>query len=161
MTETSERTALAEVTAKIVSAYVSNNKLSPADLGALITTVAGQMAKVGTEVEPPAEERPEPAVSVRRSIQPDHLICLVCGQQQKMLKRHLAVKHDLAPAQYREHFGLKPDYPMAAPNYSQQRRDFALKIGLGQPKKPARRGRKGPGRPRKAESRQSEVAEAR
>ena len=100
-------------------------------------------------------------MSVRRSIQPDHLICLVCGHQQKMLKRHLAVKHDLAPAQYREHFGLKPDYPMAAPNYSDQRRDFALKIGLGQSKKPVRRSQKAPNRRRKAEPSQAAAAEAR
>jgi predicted transcriptional regulator len=84
------------------------------------------LAKIGTKVEPPAEEKAKPAVPVRRSIRPDHLLCLVCGKPQKMLKRHLAVQHELTPAEYRERFGLKPDYPMAAPNYVQQRREVAL-----------------------------------
>ena len=87
-------------------------------------------------------EKPEPAVSVRRSVRPDHLVCLICGKKQKLLKRHLAVEHELTPNQYRETFGLKPDYPMVAPNYAQQRRELALSIGLGRPKKPARRRRK-------------------
>jgi predicted transcriptional regulator len=130
----SESETLAEVTAEIVSAYVSNNKIAPTDLAMLIGTVAREMVKVGTPVELPAEEKPEPAVSVRRSIQPNHLICLGCGKPQKMLKRHLAVRHDLTPAQYRERFGLKPDYPMTAPNYAQQRREVALRTGLGRPK---------------------------
>jgi predicted transcriptional regulator len=68
-----------------------------------------------------------------------------------MLKRHLTTRHGLTPTEYRERFGLKPDYPMAAPNYAQQRREFALQIGLGQPKRPPRRGRKSGGRPQKAE----------
>jgi predicted transcriptional regulator len=114
----------------------------------LISNVASEMAKIGTAVELPAEDKPEPAVSVRRSIQPDHLVCLVCGKPQKVLKRHLAVQHELTPDQYRETFGLKPDYPMAAPNYAQQRRELAVKIGLGRPKKPARRRRKSTARPK-------------
>jgi predicted transcriptional regulator len=140
--ESPEPATLAEATAEIVSAYVSNNKIAPADLAMLISTVARELVKAGTPVELPAEEKPGPAVSVRRSIQPNHLVCLVCGKPQKVLKRHLAVRHDLTPAQYRERFGLKPDYPMAAPNYVQQRREIALRTGLGTPKKPARRGRR-------------------
>jgi predicted transcriptional regulator len=81
-------------------------------------------------------------VSVRSSIRPDHLVSLVCGKPQKMLKRHLAVQHELTPSEYRERFGLKPDYPMAAPNYAQQRRELAAKIGLGRPKKATRRRRR-------------------
>jgi MucR family transcriptional regulator, transcriptional regulator of exopolysaccharide biosynthesis len=130
---------------------VSNNKIAPADLAMLISTVARELVKAGTPVELPAEEKPGPAVSVRRSIQPNHLVCLVCGKPQKVLKRHLAVRHDLTPAQYRERFGLKPDYPMAAPNYVQQRREVALRSGLGTPKKPARRGKKGSARLRATE----------
>ena len=80
-------------------------------------------------------------MSVRRSGRRDHLVCLICGKKQKLIKRHLAVKHDLTPGQYRETFGLKSDYPMAAPNYAQQRRELAVKIGLGPPRK-QRRGRK-------------------
>jgi predicted transcriptional regulator len=127
--------SVARLTAEIVSAYVANNKIAPSDLAMLISTVASEMAKIGTAVEPSAEEKPEPAVSVRRSIQPDHLVCLVCGKPQKVLKRHLAVQHELTPDQYRETFELKLDYPMAAPNYTQRRRELAVKIGLGRPKK--------------------------
>jgi len=87
---------------------------------------------------------------VRRSIQPDRLICLVCGKAQKVLKRHLAVKHGLTPAEYRARFELRPDYPMIAPAYAQQRREVALKLGLGRPRptRPRRTGRP-VGRPRK------------
>jgi predicted transcriptional regulator len=141
----------AELTAEIVSAYVSNNETAPSDVAALITAVAGQLSRIGTAPEPVEVEKPEPAVPIRRSIQRDHLLCLVCGKPQKLLKRHLAVQHDLTPAQYRERFELKPDYPMAAPNYVQQRREVALRTGLGRPKKPARRGRKVSARPRAAE----------
>jgi predicted transcriptional regulator len=145
--------SLAQLTAEIVSTYVSHTKVAPSDLAALITTVASQLAKIRTKVEPPAKEKPKPAVSVRRSIRPDHLVCLVCGKPQKMLKRHLAVQHELTPPEYRELFGLKPDYPMAAPNYIERRREVALATGLGRPKKPARRGRKAGARPRAAEQR--------
>ena len=107
------------------------------------------MAKVGTPAEPPEAEKPEPAVSVRRSVQPDHLLCLVCGKPQKILKRHLAVQHELTPPEYRSRFELRPDYPMIAPNYAQQRREVALKLGLGRPKKAAVK-RKAPAKPRKA-----------
>jgi predicted transcriptional regulator len=79
---------------------------------------------------------------MRRSVRPDHLVCLICGKKQKLLKRHLAVEHELTPNQYREPFGLKPDYPMAAPNYAERRRELALEIGLGRPKKPVRRRRR-------------------
>jgi predicted transcriptional regulator len=136
----------AELTAAIISAYVSNNRIAVSDSAPLITSVASQLAKVGAKPELPAAEKPEPAVSVRRSIQPNHLICLVCGKPQKMLKRHLAVQHDLTPAQYRERFGLKPDYPMGAPNYVQQRRELALRIGLGGSKKAMPRRRSTAGR---------------
>ena len=104
-------------------------------------SVPNQLVKVGAKPDQPAEEKtdPKPTVSVRRSIRPDHLVCLVCGKPQKMLKRHLAVQHELTPAEYRERFGLKPDYPMAAPNYAKQRREVALRTGLGRLKSPARR----------------------
>jgi predicted transcriptional regulator len=135
--ETSEPTRVAALTAEVVSAYVSNNQIAPSELAGLITTVAGQLSKLGAKPDHPAEEKPEPAVSVRRSIRPDHLVCLICGRKQKVLKRHLTVEHDLTPNQYRETFGLKSDYPMAAPNYVQQRREIALRTGLGTLKKPA------------------------
>ena len=161
MNDSDTPTNTAELTAEIVAAYVSNNKIAPSDLAMLINSVGHEMAKVGTVVEPPAEEKPEPAVSVRRSIQPNHLICLACGKPQKVLKRHLAVQHDLTPGQYRERFELKPDYPMVAPNYAQQRREVALQTGLGRPKKPARRRRKTGTRAQKPEPGQSAAAATR
>jgi predicted transcriptional regulator len=138
-----EPTSIATLTAEIVSAYVSRNQIASSELGGLISAVAGQLGKIGAAPEQPAEEKPAPAVSVRRSIRPDHLVCLVCGKPKKTLKRHLAVRHDLSPAEYREHFGLKPDYPMTAPNYTQQRREVALATGLGRLKEPASQPRKG------------------
>jgi predicted transcriptional regulator len=147
----SEHNGVAELTVKIVSAYVSNNTVAQSELPELITTVAGRLRQGTTVPEQSADVKSEPAVSVRRSIRPDHLVCLVCGKPQKMLKRHLEVKHGLTPAEYRRRFDFKPDYPMTAPNYAQQRREFALKAGLGRPKKPARRGRRSAVRPEKAE----------
>jgi predicted transcriptional regulator len=139
-----EQTTLAELTVEIVSAYVSQNQISPSDLGTLVSAVARELRKVGTRVEQPAESKLEPAVPVRRSIASDHLVCLVCGKKQKLLKRHLLVEHSLTPDQYRKLFDLKPDYPMVAPSYAQRRSELALQIGLGRPKKPARRRRKKP-----------------
>jgi predicted transcriptional regulator len=144
MDEQSERTRIAEPTAEIVAAYVAYHKLRVPDVSNVINAVGTELASLETGAEPIVLEKPEPAVSVRRSVRPDHLVCLICGKKQKLLKRHLAVEHELTPNQYRETFRLKPDYPMTAPNYTQQRRQLAFKIGLGKPNKAARR------RPRKA-----------
>jgi predicted transcriptional regulator len=144
--ENLEQNILAELTAEIVSAYVSNNQITPSDLGTLVSAVAGELRNVGTRLEQPAESesKPEPAVPVRRSVASDHLVCLVCGKKQKLLKRHLVVEHSLTPDQYRKLFDLKPDYPMAAPSYAAKRRELALQFGLGRPKKPGRQRRKKP-----------------
>jgi predicted transcriptional regulator len=140
--ENVERTRVAELTTEIVAAYVSSHTIRVLDVSNVINLVGIELASLGTKAEPNGLKKPEPAVSVRRSIRPDHLVCLICGKKQKLLKRHLAVEHELTPNQYRETFGLKSDYPMAAPNYARQRRELALSIGLGRPKKPARRARK-------------------
>jgi predicted transcriptional regulator len=145
MDEQSEPTKIAEMTTEIVAAYVSHNKLQVLDVPNVINVVATELGSLGTGAKATALERPEPVVSVRRSIRPDHLVCLMCGKRQKLLKRHLAVEHELTPDQYRETFKLKPAYPMVAPNYAQQRRELAVKIGLGQPKKATRRRRRSPG----------------
>jgi predicted transcriptional regulator len=158
VTDHPEPNGVAELTVKIVSAYVSNNTIAQSELPELITTVAGRLRQGSAVPEQTSEKKPETAVSVRHSVRPDHLVCLVCGQQRKTLKRHLAVRHNLSPAEYRERFGLKPSYPMAAPNYAKQRRDLALQIGLGQPKRPARRGRKSGGWTQKAEPSASATA---
>jgi predicted transcriptional regulator len=160
MAEQLERTKLAELTTDIVAAYVSSHQLRVLEVPDLINAVGAELAALGVKAEPSTLEKPEPAVSGRRSVRPDHLVCLICGKKQKVLKRHLAIEHELTPDQYRETFGLKSDYPMAAPNYAQQRRELALSIGLGRPKKPARRRRKSPARPKASDSSRSATTEA-
>ena len=128
--EREELRSVARLTTEIVVAYVTRNTIAPADLGDLIGAVARALGALGREEPEPAQ--PEPAVPVRRSIRDDHLVCLVCGKQQKILRRHLDVAHQLTPEAYREQFGLKPDYPMAAPGYSRQRSEMAKRTGLGQ-----------------------------
>jgi predicted transcriptional regulator len=141
-----ERTKIAELTTEIVSAYVSYNKIRAREVPDVISAVGIELASLGTDADASAPKMPEPAVPVRRSVRPDHLVCLICGKKQKLLKRHLAVEHELTPDGYRQTFALKPDYPMVAPDYAQQRRELALSIGLGRPKKPVRRRRKPPAR---------------
>ena len=159
MDEQLQRTKIAELTTEIIAAYVSSHKLLVPEVPDLINAVGAELASLGAETEPSAPEKPEPAVSVRRSVRPDHLVCLICGKKQKLLRRHLAVEHELTPDQYRETFGLKSDYPMAAPNYTRQRREIAFRIGLGRPKKPARRARKSSAR-KASKSSQSATTEA-
>ena len=142
MADDAEPASLAEMMVEIVSAYVAHNQVAASDLPKVISTVAGELRTLGREPQTAMPSKPEPVVPVRRSIRPDHLVCLICGKKQKLLKRHLAVEHDLTPNQYRETFGLKSEYPMAAPNYAQQRKELALKIGLGRPKRPVRRRRR-------------------
>ena len=93
MDEQLERTKIAELTTELVAAYVSHNKLQAQDIPNVINAVATELGALGTGAKPTALERPEPVVSVRRSIRPDHLVCLMCGKKQKLLKRHLAVEH--------------------------------------------------------------------
>jgi predicted transcriptional regulator len=150
MDEQAERSNIAELTTEIVAAYVSGHKLRVADVSSVINAVGTELAALGTGAASLALDKPEPAVSVRRSVRPDHLVCLICGRKQKLLKRHLAVEHELTPNQYRETFGLKSDYPMVAPNYAEQRRELAVKIGLGRPKASARRSRQSTARPKTA-----------
>jgi predicted transcriptional regulator len=135
-----DEASVAKLTTEIVAAYVAHNSLAAAEVARLIEAVGEQLRAVGRAE--PAPARSQPAVPVRRSIHPDRLICLLCGKGHKMLKRHLATEHGLTPADYRELFGLKPDYPMVAPSYSRQRAELAHKIGLGRlRKRPPRRGR--------------------
>jgi predicted transcriptional regulator len=137
-----DQASVARLTTEIVSAYVAHNPVAASDLPRLIIGVGAELRAVGRQEEP-APEKPQPAVPIRRSIQPDRLTCLVCGKRHKMLKRHLASEHGLTPNDYRELFGLKPDYPMVAPTYSKQRAELAQKIGLGRlGKKPGARRRR-------------------
>src|SRR5574340_472845 len=117
------------LTAQIVSAHVSNNSVSPDALPALIQDVYRTLAGVGKEALP--AEKPQPAVPIKRSVFPDYIICLEDGKKLKMLKRHLKTAYSMTPEQYRERWGLGPDYPIVAPNYAQHRSSLAKKIGLG------------------------------
>jgi predicted transcriptional regulator len=117
------------LTAQIVSAHVSNNSVSPDALPSLIQEVYKTLAGVGKE--PAAPDRPQPAVPVKKSVFPDHIICLEDGKKLKMLKRHLKTAYDMTPEQYRDRWGLPPEYPMVAPNYARHRSSLAKKIGLG------------------------------
>ena len=119
------------LTADIVAAHVSNNTVATGDVANLISRVHQALSDLGKPQEETGPVKRQPHVSPRSAIKPDSITCLVCGLKSKMLKRHLANAHDLSPQQYREEFGLRPDYPMVAPNYAEQRRDLAKKIGLG------------------------------
>jgi predicted transcriptional regulator len=134
-----ELQSVAKLTTEIVVAYVTKNTIAPADLGDLIGAVSHALDALGREQAEPA--RLKPAVPVRRSIHDDHLVCLICGKQQKILRRHLEVAHQLTPQAYREQFGLRPDYPMATADYSRQRSEMAKRSGLGQRVPPASRPR--------------------
>ena len=122
---------LITLTADIVSAHVSHNNVAVGEVSGLIRQVHAALAQLGEPVAPPPPEKQEPAVSVRSSIKPDHIVCLEDGKKLKMLKRHLMTHYGLTPDQYRAKWGLAADYPMVAPNYAAQRRDLAMKIGLG------------------------------
>jgi predicted transcriptional regulator len=138
--EQEEPQSVAKLTAEIVVAYVTRNAIAPAHLGDLIGAVGHALDALGREQAEPA--RPEPAVPVGRSVRDQHLTCLVCGKQQKTLRRHLGVAHQLTPEGYREQFRLRPDYPMAAPGYSRRRSEMAKRVGLGQRSKAAPRRRR-------------------
>lgn len=137
---------LATLTADIVSAHVSNNSVATAELPGLIQNVFHALSGLGSV--PVAEpEKLVPAVSVRASIKPDHIVCLEDGKKLKMLKRHLMTHYGMTPDDYRTKWGLPADYPMVAPNYAEQRRVLAKQIGLGTK---GRGGGRKPGRPKKA-----------
>jgi len=117
------------LTAQIVSVFVGNNTVRADQLPTLIRDVHRTLSTVGEDVAEPAKA--EPAVEVRKSVFPDHLVCLGCGKSFKMIKRHLMTDHQLTPEQYRSRYGLPRGYPMVSPNYAKFRSAFAKKIGLG------------------------------
>ena len=132
MADASDQTKFIGLTAEIVSAYVSNNTVAQADIPALINQVHSALLKVSNAEAPASSEPLRPAVPVKRSINPDHLICLEDGKKFKSLKRHLRSQYDMTPEQYREKWGLPHDYPMVAPNYAAARSQLAKQMGLGQ-----------------------------
>jgi len=121
-----------ELTADIVSAYVSNNTVAAAEIPALINQVHGALLRVSTGQSEAPSEPLKPAVPVKRSISAEHLVCLEDGKKFKSLKRHLRTQYNMTPEQYREKWGLPPDYPMVAPNYAAARSQLAKEMGLGQ-----------------------------
>ena len=123
------------LTAQIVSAHVSNNSLSADALSSLIQDVYRTLSGMGRE--PASPDKPQPAVPVKKSVFNDHIVCLEDGKKLKMLKRHLKTAYDMTPDQYRERWGLPPDYPMVAPSYARHRSTLAKKIGLGTKPRPA------------------------
>lgn len=128
--ESAQSELLITLTSDIVAAHVSNNSVAVSDVSALIQNVHAALAALNQPVAAP-EVKPEPAVSVRSSIKPDYIICLEDGKKLKMLKRHLMTHYQMTPEDYRAKWGLPADYPMVAPNYAEQRRNLAKKIGLG------------------------------
>ena len=126
---------LVEFTAEIVSAYVSNNDVRPEELSTLISEVHAALSRAPHGQSEPEPEPQQPAVSVRRSVTPDYIICLEDGKKFKSLRRHLQSDHGMTPDQYRAKWGLKKDYPMVAPSYSEARSALARSLGLG--RKPA------------------------
>ena len=136
------RETLVTLTADIVAAHVSNNSVAISDLPLIIQNVHSALSGLGTKAVEP-EIKQEPAVSVRASVKPDHIVCLEDGKKFKSLKRHLRTHFNLTPEQYREKWSLPPDYPMVAPNYAKARSDLARQMGLGQTGRGAGKGRKG------------------
>jgi len=120
------------LTAEIVSAYVSNNTVASGDIPALINQVHSALLRVSSGQAGPLSEPLKPAVPVKRSINPDFLVCLEDGKKFKSLKRHLRTQYGMTPEQYREKWGLAADYPMVAPNYAAARSQLAKQMGLGQ-----------------------------
>ncbi len=147
-----ENPNLNEHVASIVASYVSRNPMAITDLPLVINTVYGAISAMSTEGGgvPVITEPLRPAVSIKKSVTPEYLICLEDGKKLKMLKRHLRTSYDLTPDEYRAKWGLSGDYPMVAPNYAARRSEFAKAIGLGHSRRiaapvpaPVRRVRKG------------------
>jgi len=133
--ESQSHSTLIDRVSDIVSAYVAHNPVPVADLPKLIEKVHSVLVEIDSTGM--VEEKPElkPAVSIRKSVTDDHIVCLEDGKKFKSLKRHLRTRYDMSPEQYREKWSLPADYPMVAPNYARQRSDLARKMGLGQTKK--------------------------
>src|SRR5208337_5435272 len=137
-TSDSEPSKSIELAAEIVAAFVANNSLPISELPALIHSVHAALTGVasGSASAAPSVEKKEPAVSIRKSITSDYLVCLDDGKKFKSLRRHLATL-GMTPDQYRAKWGLPSDYPMVAPNYAAARSQLAKRSGLGQLRKNA------------------------
>ena len=140
MSDSPLQPAYIELAADIVSAYVSNNSVAASELPGLISEVHAALVRVASGA--PAAAAPDnlrPAVPVKKSVGTDYIICLEDGKKFKSLKRHLRTQYNMSPEEYREKWGLPPDYPMVAPNYAQARSQLAKEMGLGSQRRLARR----------------------
>jgi predicted transcriptional regulator len=129
-----------ELAADIVSAYVSNNPVPANELSSLIQEVHTALLRVtsgGGGGAPVPSEAQKPAIAVKKSLNSDYIICLEDGKKFKSLKRHLRTQYNMSPEEYREKWGLPPDYPMVAPNYAKARSNLAKQMGLGQQRRRA------------------------
>lgn len=135
---------LVQMTTQIVTSYISRNTVPTDQLGTVIQAIHDALRGIGSA--PAAEPAPapaKPAVPIRRSVQPDYIVCLEDGKKLKMLKRHLRTTYNMSPEEYRAKWGLPADYPMVAPNYAEQRSAFAKKIGLGKARNGTAKARRG------------------
>jgi len=124
-----------ELTAGIVSAYVSNNSVAAGDISSLISQVHMALLRISNGQSELTVDLAKPAIAIKKSITADYIICLEDGKKFKSLKRHLRTQYDMTPEDYREKWGLPLDYPMVAPNYAEARSQLAKKMGLGQQRK--------------------------
>lgn len=139
---------LVTLTADIVAAHVSHNNVAMSDIPVVIRSVHDALSALGKEVV--EEVKLEPAVSIRSSVKPDHIVCLEDGKKLTMLRRYLMTHYGMTPDEYRAKWGLPKDYPMVAPNYAERRRALAKEIGLGGKGKSSPARRKPVGRPPRA-----------
>lgn len=139
MVDSTPSVNLIDLAADIVSAYVSNNTVATGDLPGLIAEVYAALQRTSSGVAPEPQPEPlKPAIPIKKSVTPDYIVCLEDGKKFKSLKRHLRTQYGVTPEEYREKWGLPPDYPMVAPNYAQARSDLAKKMGLGQQRRRSR-----------------------
>jgi predicted transcriptional regulator len=131
MSDTSNPIKFVDLAASIVSAYVSNNTVAASEIPNLISEVYAALTRVARGLDA-RRELQKPAVPPKRSVTPEHIVCLEDGKKFKSLRRHLRSQYGLSPEQYREKWGLPADYPMVAPNYAATRSALAKKMGLGQ-----------------------------
>lgn len=132
MDEMTTSESFVELAADIVSAYVSNNSVPASDLPTLINDVHSALMRATNGAAAPTAEAPRPAVPTKKSVTNEYIVCLEDGRKFKSLKRHLRTQYDMSPEEYREKWGLGPDYPMVAPNYAKARSSLAKQMGLGQ-----------------------------
>ena len=132
MSDTPSNGSYIELTAEIVSAYVSNNTVPASEISSLINQVHTALTRVSGKTGDLPAEPLKPAVSVKKSITPEYIVCLEDGKKFKSLKRHLRTQYNMTPEQYREKWALGADYPMVAPNYAAARSQLAKQMGLGQ-----------------------------